>query len=73
MRIYTIRTYKGRKRILSRRTKSPQRFFNILRTIFFRNSGLRAYIKIDYGDAINEGDYYNRKDLMHAARAFNER
>lgn len=72
--IYTVRTYLDKKRRIARRTKSSQRFFNILRTIIFKNRNLRVYIKLDYGKGfINEGDYYNKKDLMHAARAFNEK
>ncbi|PIS00211.1 MAG: hypothetical protein COT84_08845, partial [Chlamydiae bacterium CG10_big_fil_rev_8_21_14_0_10_35_9] len=70
---FSYKLIKNGKLVNKCRTHSIRRFTKNLRTIRWRKSVLKVYLKVNYGKGfINEGLYENQKDLWAAFNAFVE-
>lgn len=65
------------------RTKKIRLFLKKIRSIKFREQGIKIYLKVDYGKHLdnygkmtnfwNDGDYFNKDDFWLAFNAFTEK
>lgn len=80
---FTLKIVKNGKIAQRSFPKNKRRFLKIVRSIKFKSSLLKAYVKVDYGrfpdihgtlvNFYNDGDYCNRTDLLQAVYAFLEK
>lgn len=79
---FTLRVYDKKGKVLVRvSTHGIRRFLTHLRTLSFKKSIEKAYLRVSYGKFkngfgvetfYNDGWFSTRKDLLHAFNAFNE-
>lgn len=79
---YTLKVLINGKVIDKVLTHSVRRFLTHLRTINWKNRGVKAYIRVSYGKKVdnygklsnfyNDGWYDNKKDLTLMFKAFDE-
>lgn len=80
---FTIKIYKNRQMIDKCRTHRIRRFFRKIRSINFEDTKIKAYLKVNYGKALdnygkyvnfyNDGDYDKKADFWLALNAFIEK
>lgn len=79
---YTFRVYKNNKLIQRCSTHSRRRFLWHIGTINWQLKPLKVSLRVFYGkhrnvfnlvsEFFNEGDYFTKKDLLQAFKAFDE-
>lgn len=79
---YTLKVIKNRVTIQIVRTHSIRRFINNLRTINWKNGGVKVYLRVNYRKKVdvfgklstfyNDGWYKAKEDLWSAFNAFKE-
>lgn len=79
---FTLKVYRGKKKVDTIHTHKLRRFSNHIQAIDFSQSGTKAYIRVYSGrfidnrgkmnDFYNDGEYFNKKDLLKAYKAFIE-
>lgn len=80
---YTLKVIKNNRIIQGVRTHSLRRFTNSLRTVNWKNSPPKVYLRVSYGKHVNclgktvtfynDGVYGNKRDLWQAFKAFCEK
>ena len=80
---FTLRVIKNRQVVQTVRTHSIRRFLNNLRTINWKDGGIKVYLRVNYGKKIdvfgrlstfyNDGWYKTKEDLWQAFNAFTEK
>lgn len=77
---FTLKIFKNNRTIQRVQTHSIRRFHNRLRTINWKERGLKVYLRVSYGrhkdvfgkkiTFYNEGFYENKDDLWNTLEAF---
>jgi hypothetical protein len=74
MIFFALKVVRNGKVVKKYTSHSQRRFIKNLRTINWKDKGVKAYIKVDYGKRFyNDGVYENEKDLWFAFKAFIEK